>query len=147
MSENTPEVDPEVQRIIDAHPPCTTAENGTGARCTCDHACANYRLRARGYKDLASRSEASYYGDGHRASLFYDGAPGMLSESDPPVARARSTDLQAMIVLSAIGWTVLAVISVLLVLVFGPVMVYVTLGCASLAALLFLAALVNALIN
>jgi hypothetical protein len=33
------------------HPPCTTAENGTGARCTCDFDCANYWLRARGYKE------------------------------------------------------------------------------------------------
>jgi hypothetical protein len=38
------------QEITDAHKPCETAENGTGARCTCAFDCANYWLRARGYK-------------------------------------------------------------------------------------------------
>jgi hypothetical protein len=37
------------QEIISAHSPCETAENGTGARCTCAFDCANYWLRAKGY--------------------------------------------------------------------------------------------------
>ena len=28
--------------------PCTTAPNGTGARCTCMHDCVNYWMRAHG---------------------------------------------------------------------------------------------------
>jgi hypothetical protein len=40
----------ERQEIISAHAPCETAANGTGARCTCSFGCANYWLRARGYK-------------------------------------------------------------------------------------------------
>jgi len=39
----------ERQAFIAAHRPCETAENGTGARCTCPFDCANYWLRARGY--------------------------------------------------------------------------------------------------
>lgn len=38
------------QEITAAHAPCSTAENGTGARCTCSFDCANYWLRARGHK-------------------------------------------------------------------------------------------------
>ena len=40
----------EVRRIISEHRPCVTAKNGTGSRCTCDYDCANYWLRAAGYK-------------------------------------------------------------------------------------------------
>lgn len=39
----------ERQAIIAVHAPCETAENGTGARCTCAYDCTNYWLRARGY--------------------------------------------------------------------------------------------------
>lgn len=40
----------EAQSIIREHKACETAPNGTGSRCTCDFDCANYWLRARGYK-------------------------------------------------------------------------------------------------
>lgn len=40
----------ERQAIIAAHAACETAENGTGARCTCSFDCANYWLRAKGYE-------------------------------------------------------------------------------------------------
>lgn len=41
------------KQIIGENPACATAPNGTGVRCTCDFACANYYLRARGYKQDA----------------------------------------------------------------------------------------------
>lgn len=37
-------------KIVSEHRACETAPNGTGARCTCAFDCANYWLRARGYK-------------------------------------------------------------------------------------------------
>jgi hypothetical protein len=40
----------EAAEITAAWPACTTAPNGTGARCTCEEACANYVLRSRGYR-------------------------------------------------------------------------------------------------
>ena len=42
--------DPEAQKIIRETAVCVTAPNGTGSRCTCDYDCANYWLRARGFK-------------------------------------------------------------------------------------------------
>lgn len=42
--------DPAAQDIIDNIAPCATAPNGTGSRCACDYACANYLLRAHGFK-------------------------------------------------------------------------------------------------
>ena len=44
------ETERERREIAAAHPPCETAENGTGARCTCSFDCANYWLRAKGHK-------------------------------------------------------------------------------------------------
>lgn len=35
-------------RIVLANPACVTCANGTGVKCTCDFACANYMLRAAG---------------------------------------------------------------------------------------------------
>lgn len=40
----------EAQQIIRERPACASAPNGTGSRCTCDFDCANYWLRARGYR-------------------------------------------------------------------------------------------------
>ena len=48
-------IDQERQAVIAERPPCETAENGTGARCTCAYDCANYWLRAKGYKQEAAR--------------------------------------------------------------------------------------------
>lgn len=42
----------EAQRIVREHRACETAPNSTGARCTCDFDCANYCLRAAGFKAL-----------------------------------------------------------------------------------------------
>jgi len=38
------------QEIVDRDRPCTTRRNGSGARCTCRVPCANWSLRARGFK-------------------------------------------------------------------------------------------------
>ena len=38
------------QEIVDQEPVCRTMPNGTGVRCLCASACANYWLRADGYK-------------------------------------------------------------------------------------------------
>jgi hypothetical protein len=43
----------EARQIVLEHRACETAPNGTGSRCTCDLDCANYWLRARGYKGEA----------------------------------------------------------------------------------------------
>lgn len=40
----------EAQAIIREHKACETAPNGTGSRCLCDFDCANYWLRAKGFK-------------------------------------------------------------------------------------------------
>jgi hypothetical protein len=42
--------DPEAQQIINERRACVTAKNGTGSRCTCNYDCANYWLRAYGFK-------------------------------------------------------------------------------------------------
>jgi len=47
----------EARQIIADHRPCVTAPNGTGSRCTCDYDCANYWLRARGYKAEGLRDD------------------------------------------------------------------------------------------
>jgi hypothetical protein len=39
------------EEIIENKEPCTTAPNGTAAKCTCPFDCANYWLRAFGYKE------------------------------------------------------------------------------------------------
>lgn len=40
----------EAAQIIRDKRPCETAPNGTGSRCTCSFDCANYWLRANGFK-------------------------------------------------------------------------------------------------
>jgi hypothetical protein len=40
----------EARQIIATTPACGTAPNGSGSRCTCPFSCANYALRAKGYK-------------------------------------------------------------------------------------------------
>ena len=45
---------PEAQQIVRDHRPCETRPNGTGMRCTCAFDCANYWLRAKGFKAGAS---------------------------------------------------------------------------------------------
>lgn len=40
----------EAQQIVRDNRACETAPNGTGARCTCAFDCANYWLRAKGYR-------------------------------------------------------------------------------------------------
>ena len=40
----------EARQIALAHRACETAPNGTGARCLCSYDCANYWLRACGYR-------------------------------------------------------------------------------------------------
>lgn len=40
----------EARRIALGHRMCETAPNGTGTRCLCGFDCANYWLRANGYK-------------------------------------------------------------------------------------------------
>ena len=37
--------------IVEHKDPCQTAPNGTGARCACSYDCANYWLRAFGYRE------------------------------------------------------------------------------------------------
>lgn len=41
---------PEARQIVRLYPPCATARNGTGVRCSCVFGCANYHLRAHGFK-------------------------------------------------------------------------------------------------
>ena len=41
---------PEARTIASLHAPCVTAPNGTGSRCACNFDCANYWLRAKGFK-------------------------------------------------------------------------------------------------
>lgn len=41
---------PEAQQLVRDHPACETAPNGTGSRCSCTSDCANYWLRAHGFK-------------------------------------------------------------------------------------------------
>lgn len=40
----------EARQIALGHRACETAPNGTGSRCLCNFDCANYWLRAEGYK-------------------------------------------------------------------------------------------------
>jgi hypothetical protein len=40
----------DARRIIRENPGCSTMPNATGVQCTCDYACANYCLRAAGFK-------------------------------------------------------------------------------------------------
>ena len=40
----------EARQIAMEKRPCETAPNGTGSRCLCDFDCANYWLRAKGFK-------------------------------------------------------------------------------------------------
>lgn len=40
----------EARQIALGHRACETAPNGTGSRCSCSFDCANYWLRAKGYK-------------------------------------------------------------------------------------------------
>lgn len=40
----------EARQIVREHRACETAPNGTGSRCLCSFDCANYWLRASGYK-------------------------------------------------------------------------------------------------
>lgn len=40
----------QAQQIILVKPACTTVANGTGMKCTCDYDCANYWLRASGFR-------------------------------------------------------------------------------------------------
>jgi len=40
----------EARQIAFGHRACETAPNGTGSRCSCSFDCANYWLRARGFK-------------------------------------------------------------------------------------------------
>lgn len=52
-------ISPEDWANINAYLPprdCTTALNGTGARCTCDYDCLNYWMRARGAPKPAGRT-------------------------------------------------------------------------------------------
>lgn len=45
------------RKIIEDYPACETAPNGTGVRCACDFDCANYWLRAHGYKAHGYKGE------------------------------------------------------------------------------------------
>lgn len=40
----------EAREIIRSKPACETEQNGTGVRCTCFFDCANYWLRASGFR-------------------------------------------------------------------------------------------------
>lgn len=40
----------EARQIVAERKACETAPNGTGSRCLCDFDCANYWLRAKGFK-------------------------------------------------------------------------------------------------
>ena len=53
----TPVTPEEWRAVCDYLPPlpCTTAPNGTGARCTCSNDCQNYWIRAHGLAVTAPR--------------------------------------------------------------------------------------------
>jgi hypothetical protein len=52
MSDYRIEGPAEAQQIVREQRACETAPNGTGARCTCSFDCANYWLRAKGFKGV-----------------------------------------------------------------------------------------------
>lgn len=41
----------EARQIVREHRACETAPNGTGMRCICNFDCANFWLRAKGFKN------------------------------------------------------------------------------------------------
>ena len=136
--------DYEIQRIIDAHPACKTAENGTGARCTCVESCANYWLRAKGYKGLTPHVVSH---DEYPASTWYDPEPKHPVRGFLEDVKWLISDSTAIFVISGVGWCILAVVFTLLTLAFGPVMLYVVLGCAAFGALSFALAFISCFIK
>jgi hypothetical protein len=76
----------EAQQIARGKRPCETAPNGTGARCLCGFDCANYWLRAKGYRGEVCPPATLYHvtigPDGPRAAgpyASYDAAIGARS--------------------------------------------------------------------